>query len=97
MTEGIGARYSVIGPPGTGKTTYLRRQVERAAMRFGAGSVVAVSLTRAAAGELAGRVEGPPRQAVGTLHAMCYRLLDHPTIAESKLAEWNARHPQFAV
>lgn len=97
MTEGIGARYSVIGPPGTGKTTYLKRQVERAAMRFGADSVVAVSLTRAAAGELGGRVEGLPKTAVGTLHAMCYRLLDHPTIAESKVAEWNARHPSLAI
>lgn len=97
MSEALGARYSVIGPPGTGKTTYLKRQVERAAARFGASNVVAVSLTRAAAAELGGRVEGLPKTAVGTLHAMCYRLLGHPTIAESKVDEWNARNPSLAI
>jgi len=30
----MGAEYRVFGPPGTGKTTYLSRQIEKAAGEY---------------------------------------------------------------
>lgn len=49
--------FHVLGPPGTGKTTYLVRQVGRASGRFGGlPSVLVASLTKVAAKEIAGRV-----------------------------------------
>src|SRR5579862_1388839 len=49
------AEYRIFGPPGTGKTTYLSKQVKNAAERFGSDSVLVTSFTRAAAAELVGR------------------------------------------
>lgn len=73
----------VIGPPGTGKTTYLARQATRAADEVGADAVMIASLTRAAAQEIAGRDTPIPRRCVGTLHAHAYRALDKPELAET--------------
>ena len=81
--------YRVFGPPGTGKTTYLARQVANAASRHGSERVIVSSFTRAAASEVASRNVPIPRSQVGTLHAHCYRLLDRPEIAESHAEEWN--------
>lgn len=83
--------HRVIGPPGTGKTTYLKRQYELAAQKYGAANCFAVSLTRAAATELASRVVGAPDRNVGTLHSHAYRLLKYPQIVETTggLKEWN--------
>ncbi len=82
--------FRVYGPPGTGKTTWLSRQVERAAEKHGGAGVVVVSFTKAAAREVAGRKIPVPKENVGTLHAICYRALGNPVIAESKIAEFNA-------
>lgn len=81
----------VIGPPGTGKTTYLARQATRAAEEVGATSVMIASLTRAAAREIAGRNTPIPHHCVGTLHAHAYRALDKPDLAETPegLKLWN--------
>lgn len=78
----------LIGPPGTGKTTDLERQVKAASA---AGwQVLVASLTRAAAREIAGRdLEIDPRR-VGTLHAHAYHALGRPAIAEGELKAWNA-------
>lgn len=89
--------YSVIGPPGTGKTTYLKGQVENAARAFGDGGVMVCSLTRAAAAEIRGRAESIPQRCVGTLHSFAYRALVDMPVAESKLAEWNEAHPQLSL
>ena len=59
-------RYQVIGPPGTGKTTYLKRQVERAASQLGPSEVMVCSLTRAAAAEIRGRELPIPADRVET-------------------------------
>jgi len=68
----------VIGPPGTGKTTYLARQVERAVDKFGPDRVLVCSLTKTAAHEIASRGLSVARQHVGTLHALAYRALGRP-------------------
>lgn len=83
--------FRVNGPPGTGKTTWLTRQCDLAADKYGGGAVVVASLTRAAAAEVAGRKTKLPRQNIGTLHSHAYHALGRPDIAESAkgLKEWN--------
>jgi hypothetical protein len=65
-----------------------RRQARRRA-------VAAVSLTRTAAAEIAGRDTAIPDENVGTLHAHCYRALDRPKLAETPegIRAWNEAHP----
>jgi DNA helicase-2/ATP-dependent DNA helicase PcrA len=88
------AEHLVVGPPGTGKTTYLKRQIGAAAEKYRPEEIVVGSLTRTAATEVAGRVE-LPRRNVGTLHAHAYSLLGRPRIAESVegLRDWNEACP----
>lgn len=88
----------VHGPPGTGKTRHLAEQCERAAAQHGNDSVAIVSLTRAAAHEIAGRTNLPDDN-VGTLHAHCYRALNRPELAETPegLRAWTDQHPHLAV
>lgn len=87
--------HRVYGPPGCGKTTYLRRQALLAADRYGERSVLVASLTRAAAHEVAGRIPTFPPQNIGTLHAFAYRGLDRPALAETPdgIKAWNADSP----
>jgi superfamily I DNA/RNA helicase len=87
----MSVEHLVIGPPGTGKTTYLAGQATRAAEKVGPDAVMIASLTRAAAQEIAGRDTPIPRRCVGTLHAHAYRVLDKPELAETPdgLAAWN--------
>lgn len=73
----------VIGPPGTGKTTYLSNVLNNCANRYGSENVVALSHTRAAAAELVGRETLVPRSNVGTIHAMALRTLDQCEVAQS--------------
>ena len=86
--------FSVLGPPGTGKTRYLERQIARAVEKHGSEAVLAASFTRAAAATLASRVRMPKEQ-LGTLHSLCYRWLGHPGLVETPegLAEWNEAFP----
>ena len=49
----VTSEYRIFGPPGTGKTTNLTRQIRRAVQRFGEASVLVTSFSRAAAAELA--------------------------------------------
>ena len=90
--------FRVFGPPGTGKTTYLARQIERARKIHGGERIFVTSFTRAAAIEIASRVGIIlPKASVGTLHAHCYRALDFPELAENHISEFNAKHPDLAV
>lgn len=86
-----------MGPPGTGKTTTLARQVAHDVARYGSGGVLVASLTRAAAAEIAGRDLPLERGQVGTLHAHCYRALSHPSLTEGHLKQWNDYCPEFAL
>ena len=98
--------YLINGPPGTGKTTFLQGQVRaivdhnRVLRRN--PSVVLCSLTKTAAKEIATPKPGTPELGleswrIGTLHAHAYRSLERPTIAETKLGEWNAERPDMAL
>jgi DNA helicase-2/ATP-dependent DNA helicase PcrA len=93
----ITSEYRIFGPPGTGKTTNLSRQILRAVERFGDGSVLVTSFSRAAAAELAG-YEFPIRPgSVGTLHSHCWHGLGRPEIAEAHVEEWNQQNPYLRI
>ncbi len=89
--------HRVFGPPGTGKTTFLARQIRNAVNQRGAESVIVSSFTRAAAAELAGRDLPLDRAQIGTLHAHCYRALGFPELTAKHVDEWNADHPHLAL
>lgn len=90
--------YQLIGAPGAGKTTTLANVwLPRAVQRWGAASVAVCSLTRTAAAEIASRNSGVPKDSVGTLHALAWRALDRPEVAEGKISEWNAYAPSYAL
>lgn len=91
--------YRTFGPPGTGKTTRLSRDIQQAVAKHGEEAVLVASFTKAAAQELVSRDLPVLRDRIGTLHSLCYRALGSPAIAETKqyLEEWNKEHPAFAL
>ncbi len=93
----VTSEYRIFGPPGTGKTTNLTRQIQRAVNRYGADSVLVTSFSRTAAAELAGRDLPISRERVGTLHSHCWHVLGGPEIAESNVGEWNRDNPSLAI
>jgi len=90
---------TIIGRPGTGKTTRLAELVQRAVNRFGPQRVVVASLTKTAAHEIASRpvmTDGQDRpiwetleDRVGTLHAICYRALGRPPLVYEHIDGFN--------
>jgi DNA helicase-2/ATP-dependent DNA helicase PcrA len=89
--------HRIHGPPGTGKTTTLAHWVTKAAERFGNDAVLVSSFTRAAAVEVASRGLPIESSNVGTLHALCYRALGRPKIAEDAIHEWNQFAPEYQL
>lgn len=84
----------VIGGPGCGKTSFLVAQTKIAAKKHGSDKVMVCSLTKAAANEAASRDSGLMPNMIGTLHALCFRALGQPKMAESKegMEIWNAEN-----
>jgi DNA helicase-2/ATP-dependent DNA helicase PcrA len=102
--EGIGeqdhaetSEYRIFGPPGTGKTTNLTRQIQRAVNRYGPDSIMVTSFSRAAAAELAGRELPIAPDRIGTLHSHCFHALGGPEIAEAHVEEWNRDNPRLSI
>jgi superfamily I DNA/RNA helicase len=93
----VTSEYRIFGPPGTGKTTNLTRQIRRAVERYGPDSVLVTSFSRAAAAELAGRDLPVEPDRVGTLHSHCYHALGAPQIAEANVEEWNKDNPHLQI
>ncbi len=93
----ITSEYRIFGPPGTGKTTNLTRQIRRAVDRFGPDSVLITSFSRAAAAELAGRDLPVAPDRIGTLHSHCFHALGGPQIAEAHVDEWNKDNPHLEI
>jgi superfamily I DNA/RNA helicase len=85
----MGQQWLILGPPGTGKTTWIQRHARQAIAKRGPARVLFASFSRAAAAELRARDITPRADRVGTLHALGYRLLGCPPIAETLLAAWN--------
>lgn len=90
--------FRLHGPPGCGKSHALAtRWVPEAAARFGGSRVVICSLTKTAAKEIASRDLPISPDNVGTLHALAYRAMGRPPIAESMIDEWNEANPMFRL
>ena len=90
----------IIGPPGTGKTSTIAHQVERAIdAGYAPADIDIRSLTRAAAKVAAGRIDLPEGR-IGTLHSAAFRALGlsrDMVVSSKNLHEFNDEHPGFAV
>ena len=65
----------VFGPPGTGKSTYLARNIQKRVDALGIETVkkttAVLSFTRTAAQEISSRID--PQISSSTMHSLCYR------------------------
>jgi len=96
----------VTGPPGTGKSTYLLRQILRACDRYFANRIGVVSFTNAAVKSIKEKIaEGSDETSdevaknVRTNHSHCFRLLglSGDEIAETHIKEFNDAHPEYQI
>lgn len=88
----------VLGPPGCGKTSYTARQARRAVEKYGRDRVLLLSLTKAAANAMRSHDLDIPPEHVGTLHSVCFHLLERPKIIKkAHLEDWNRVHPYWSV
>ena len=93
----------ITGPPGTGKTTELKRLIDRACDKYFPNRIGVISFTNAAIEEIRTRIADTTQESrsviknVRTLHSHCYKLLGRPVIAETKINEFNKKHPEFAI
>lgn len=96
--------HTISGRPGSGKTTYLERNIRRAIEKHGVENILFITLTKAAKAEMASRNLKLPKDNAGTLHSVAYKALGSPTMATDDLKGWNAQvrnpghklTPQFA-
>lgn len=87
-------KYIIIGPPGTGKTTFLAKQVDRV-VDYGYKPLVC-SLTNTAAKEIASRDMPIPENMVGTLHSLAYNNNEYrKPVVDIKL--WNEENPNCTI
>jgi superfamily I DNA/RNA helicase len=96
--------FRVIGPPGTGKSTYLVDQVQRRVDHWSEQTgeptsqcrdVLLASLTKTAAAELRTRGLDIPKEQIGTLHSHALHALGKPKLCVSakSIAQWNKESP----
>lgn len=95
--------YRLIGVPGAGKTTALKRRIEKLVSEEGydPSDIIATSFSRAGAREIAGRVD-LPEENCATLHSFCFRALglDEKRVADgnaANLRSWGAAFPLYAL
>lgn len=95
-TPEIPFEYRVIGPPGTGKTTWLAEQVTADAEE--GRHVLVTSLTKAAAAEIDRKDILYPDQ-LGTLHSHAFMALGNPKLAHGKtsIEAWNEEYPEIRL
>ncbi len=96
--------YHVIGPPGTGKTTWLKSQTVAITERYrhhlgDRHPVLICSLTKTAAAEIAGRGLPIDKKQVGTLHGHAYYCLGYKALATTQniIIDWNKKYPYLAI
>jgi superfamily I DNA/RNA helicase len=96
----------ISGPPGTGKTSYLLRQIEHACRQYEPEKIGAVSFSKASVEEIKTRVQdslpGSTGKNIKTIHALCFQLLGltkSMVIDEnsSKIREWNDAFPNWSM
>lgn len=95
----------ILGPPGTGKTTYLLNLIDQAAKKYHPERIGAVSLTNAAIEEMQGKVKketklsGEAAKNIRTIHSTCFRLLElkKEQVADKKIKEFNKAYPMWTM
>lgn len=102
MTEsGLHGIYFVVGPPGTGKTSWVVRQVQTLAARTYSRydyPAIVLSLSRTAAAEVRARKIAIPLDAIGTTHHFAWMACGKPrTLRKHHIESWNAEHPSWAI
>ena len=98
----MGKEFHIIGHPGTGKTTRIVKQgLPKSIQKYGPDKVALSSFSKTAAEEIAQRVakEGIEinKSHVGTLHSLCYRMLDYPKLVNKYIDDWNNEYPRFSI
>lgn len=98
----------ISGPPGTGKTYYLLKQIENACKKYDPEQIGAVSFSKAAVEEMRSRVTktlglyGKATSNIRTIHSHCFKLLglSKEQVVEEKgslMREWNEKYPEWSL
>jgi len=95
----------ITGPPGCGKSTYLKKQIVRACDKFAPSRIGAVTFTNAGVEQIRAEIASTTGQSkevaknARTIHSHCFKLLklNGDVIAERNVREFNALHPGFAI
>lgn len=95
--------YRLIGVPGAGKTTALKRRIEKLVSQDGydPSDIITTSVSRAGAREIAGRVQ-LPEENCATLHSFAFRALglQEKQVADgnpANLKQWAADFPLYGL
>jgi len=63
--------------------------------KYGPEKIMLTSFTKAAAEELAARINMEESDIIGTLHSICYKALKFPNLTETNLKLWNKQNPAY--
>lgn len=94
----------VFGPPGTGKTTFLKNYIAEVVKRNGIDSVAIASFSVTAAQHMAAELKKTgqqlPKKAVGTLHSHAFRATEGVEVAldPKVIGSWNSEvSPEWRI